>query len=74
MFDRNNLSALAYANGFSTWHYRTTDGWDDLTYDYFQSAADWLRSGDFVFVNLSDGNFTAFFREDERGVLAFDYY
>lgn len=49
-----NLSALAYANGFTLWHYKTADtsGLVD-TSGYFNEAANMLRVGDFVFINAS---------------------
>ena len=51
-YNAKNLSALAYANGFTLWHYRTPDAataLDDT--GYFNAAANMLRVGDFVFVN-----------------------
>lgn len=56
-YDPSNLSALAYANGFTLWHYKTTDlstEVDDA--GYFDEAANMLRVGDFVFANTdTDG-------------------
>lgn len=52
-----NLSALSYANGFTLWHYRTSDaagGLDDL--GYFNGAAKMLRVGDFILVNAGIGS------------------
>jgi outer membrane protein assembly factor BamB len=50
----NNLSALTYANGFTLWHYKTTDvaAQVDST-GYFNPAAGMLRVGDFIFANAS---------------------
>ena len=43
-----NLSVLAYANGFTLWHYKA--GRDPLshvqTVDFFADAADMLSEGD----------------------------
>jgi hypothetical protein len=55
-YSPSNLSALAYANGFTLWHYTTPD--DDLVVDttgYFNQAASMLRVGDFIFANCSTG-------------------
>ncbi len=51
-----NLSALAYANGFTLWHYRTGDAAGDIdNAGYFNAAAAMLRVGDFVLVNAGLG-------------------
>jgi hypothetical protein len=49
----SNLSVLAYANGFTLWHYTTTDpaATADTT-GYFNGAADMLRVGDMILANL----------------------
>ena len=64
-FVSRELSILAYANGFTLWHYRTTDAASALlereTGDpdyigYFAPACDLLRRGDLILVSLeSDG-------------------
>ena len=42
-----NLSVLAYANGFTLWHYATADLAAEVdTAGYFNAAADMLRAGD----------------------------
>lgn len=52
--DRNNLSALTYANGFTLWHYKTQDWiYDVKARSYFNDAAGMLRVGDFIFVNAT---------------------
>lgn len=49
-----NLSALCYSNGFTLWHYRTTDGIDDvLGKGYFLGAWRMFRPGDFILVNAA---------------------
>ena len=51
-----NLSVLAYANGFTLWHYTTPDTAATVdTTGYFNSAADMLRVGDMIFANTSTG-------------------
>jgi len=53
-FCAQDLSVLAYANGFTHWHYRTRDPLRHLTDDraYFAGAAEMLRPGDQITVNL----------------------
>ena len=52
-----NLSVLAYANGFTLWHYKA--GPDRLegvsAPDFFEDAADMLTAGDILMVSASDG-------------------
>ena len=53
-FKSRELSVLAYANGFTLWHYRTEDALEAVagTAGYFDSACDMLRGGDQIIVNL----------------------
>lgn len=52
-----DLSVLAYANGFTLWHYTTTDVAADVdTSGYFNEASDMLRVGDILVANTdTDG-------------------
>jgi hypothetical protein len=56
-FALRNLSVLAYANGFTLWHYKS--GSDPLTQatakGYFADAADLLAPGDMVMLSASEG-------------------
>lgn len=56
-FQSNDLSVLAYANGFTLWHYKSID--TALTIeaaDYFNSASDMLRVNDLIIANIdTDG-------------------
>ena len=55
-FVLKDLSVLAYANGFTLWHYRTADvdtAVDDA--DYFLEAIDMLRLGDMIIANTGEG-------------------
>lgn len=56
-YDAQNLSVLAYANGFTLWHYTTADLATDVDTDgYFDDAVEMLRVGDMVMANVdSDG-------------------
>ncbi|AVM74735.1 hypothetical protein [Magnetospirillum gryphiswaldense] len=48
-----DLSVLAYANGFTLWHYATPDAGTVVdTSGYFNPAADMLRAGDMIIANL----------------------
>ena len=52
-YSPRNLSVLAYANGFTLWHYTTIDtaATTDST-GYFNTAADMLRVGDLILANV----------------------
>jgi len=56
-FALRNLSVLAYANGFTLWHYKS--GGDKLAATtktgYFADAADLLAEGDMVMLSASEG-------------------
>jgi len=56
-FQSKDLSVLAYANGFTLWHYTTTDTAIIVdTAGYFNAAADMMRVGDMVMSNVdTDG-------------------
>jgi hypothetical protein len=55
-YNSQNLSVLAYANGFTLWHYKTTDAAVDVdNTGYFNSAVLMLRVGDFILANCSTG-------------------
>lgn len=55
-FDPAQLSVLAYANGFTHWHYRSNDPLARLlSADYFAPAAEMLRPGDQLTLNLLEG-------------------
>lgn len=52
-FKSKDLSVLAYANGFTLWHYTTTDAAAAVdTAGYFNDASDMLRVGDMLFANI----------------------
>ena len=56
-FKSRDLSVLAYANGFTLWHYTTVDPATDVdTAGYFSTASDMLRVGDMIMSNIdTDG-------------------
>ncbi len=56
-FESKGLSVLAYANGFTLWHYTTVDAAAEVdTAGYFDAAADMVRVGDMILANVdTDG-------------------
>ena len=56
-FTIRNLSVLAYANGFTFWHYKAgTETLDTVNRPgFFADAADMLAAGDMVMVSAADG-------------------
>lgn len=70
-FTARDLSVLAYANGFTLWHYRTRDSLADLLESrggrpvagndngYFSPAHELLRPGDQITVTLLAGDAAA---------------
>ncbi len=55
-FAARNLSVLSYANGFTLWHYTTTDNNTVVTTAaYFNTASDMLRKGDLIIANVDTG-------------------
>ena len=55
-FKTQDLSVIGYANGFTLWHYTTTDAAAAVdTSGYFNDAADVIRVGDMVLANVDTG-------------------
>ena len=56
-FQSKDLSVLAYANGFTLWHYTSVDTAATIdTAGYFNTATDMVRIGDMVMANTdTDG-------------------
>ena len=55
-FAARNLSVLSYANGFTLWHYTSTDNNAAvIAASYFNSASDMLRKGDLIIANVDTG-------------------
>ena len=56
-FAIRNLSVLAYANGFTLWHYKS--GKDKLdavgSGNYLGDASDMLTAGDLIMITAADG-------------------
>lgn len=55
-FSIRNLSVLAYANGFTLWHYKLGAGsCDAVDPGFFDDASDMLASGDMLMVSSTKG-------------------
>lgn len=55
-YKSSDLSVIAYANGFTLWHYATADAAAVVdTSGYFDDAADMLRVGDMILANTGTG-------------------
>ena len=58
-YESKNLSAMGYANGFTLWHYRTTDLAAEVdNAGYFNPASRMVRVGDFILLNAGVGTTT----------------
>ncbi len=54
-FTATNLTVLSAANGFTLWHYRTTDSQAQVQVaDYFAPVGQQMRAGDIVVVQAAD--------------------
>ncbi len=69
-FAIRNLSVLAYANGFTLWHYKAAAGGlpKTATRGFFDPAADMLVSGDMMLVSAPEGGRVLFVTTGETGV------
>ncbi len=55
-FIAQNMSALAYANGFTLWAYKSTDTLAAIgAAGYMNAAANMVAAGDMVMLAASDG-------------------
>ncbi len=56
-FSLRNLSVLAYANGFTLWHYKGGDDTigDVTAEDYFDDGRELLAQGDALMISATDG-------------------
>jgi hypothetical protein len=63
-FAVRNLSVLAYAQGFTLWHYTSkADGLAEVAREgFFDSASDLLTGGDMMLVSAPDGGRASFVR------------
>ena len=55
-FQNKNLSVIAYANGFTLWHYKENATLATITASgYFASVKTLMNSGDIILINGSNG-------------------
>ena len=55
-FQNKNLSVIAYANGFTLWHYAANETLSAITTSgYFNNVATLMNTGDIIIINASDG-------------------
>jgi hypothetical protein len=56
-FSSRDLSVIGYANGFTLWHFKTSDPARRVGAEsYFNSASHMFRIGDFIMVNAGIGS------------------
>jgi hypothetical protein len=69
-FAIRNLSVLAYANGFTLWHYKAdADALPTVSgAGYFDDAVDMLAGGDMMLVSASDGGQVLCIGANETGL------
>ena len=54
-FQNKNLSVIAYANGFTLWHYVESATLATITASgYFNAVGTLMKTGDVVIINASD--------------------
>jgi hypothetical protein len=49
-FKIRDLSVLAYANGFTMWHYKTSNATYVMVANFFKDAQDMLSVGDMIII------------------------
>ena len=56
-YDARQMSILAYNNGFTMWHYRTDDKFEEVIREgYFDNARTLVSDGDIVICTVDIGN------------------
>ena len=54
-FQNKNLSVIAYANGFTLWHYCASETLSTIAANgYFNSVKTLINIGDIIIINASD--------------------
>ena len=54
-FQNKNLSVIAYANGFTLWHYSAAETLSTITANgYFNNLKSLMNIGDIIIINASD--------------------
>lgn len=65
-FKHKNLSVLAYANGFTLWHYKTDDQLHKVLSGYFNPVSDLMDKNDMIILNTGDMNCIMFIKSIEN--------
>ena len=70
MFETRNLSVLAYANGFTLWHYKASADTqaEVAALGFFDPGHSLLADGDMVLVSANDGGRMMTVMSDAAGV------
>lgn len=64
-----NLSVLSYANGFTLWHYTTTDTIEQVTNNnYFSKVATLMHVGDIIIINSNKDTYIKCIVDTNHGV------
>ena len=68
-FKSNDLSVIAYVNGFTLWHYKSEDILASI-YEakYFNSIRKLINNGDIIIINGLDGVSIKCFKVDDKEV------
>lgn len=54
-FQNKNLSVIAYANGFTLWHYSANETLETIIAEgYFNAVKTLMNTGDVIIINASD--------------------
>lgn len=70
-FQNKNLSVLAYANGFTLWHYASEDLMEEITKDgYFDPIYTLVGIGDIFILNGADTTKTMYLKNIKPMILA----
>ncbi len=71
-FSMRNLSVLAYANGFTLWHYKSAGDGQALIGEpgFFDEAGDMLAAGDMMMVSARDGGRMMCILAEKSGITA----
>jgi len=55
MFMNKNLSVIAYANGFTLWHYKSNETMKEITEpSYFVPVKNLMHTGDIIIINAKE--------------------
>ena len=55
-FKNKNMSVIAYANGFTLWHYKSDDNMQIISMNgYFMPIHSLMAIGDIIIINAQDG-------------------